>query len=211
MHHIMNRILERVKKRTVFTIAGRSGMGKTVVGFSIATILAKKNKVLYVDTEGILLFDLLELKFDFINISTISDIIYEIQKNEYDVVIIDSFQDIKNHKMKETAYMLKNIAQELDVAVIVLSHIPRKCDMRKEKRPRYSDMKDKKMCGYLCKYSDRIVFLYRDHYYFPDKDNLIEFIEYDQCSFIKRHIKRQIIKRIPFKLLMEKVYEPSKQ
>ena len=203
----MNNILEKIKAGNVLTIAGRACMGKTVLGINIATRLAETKKVLYVYTESKLPVDSLEFKFDFINVSTISDIMCAILKNEYDDVIIDSFLYMRNHKLEDTAYMLKTIAQELDVAVVVQAHIPRKCDLRKDKRPKYSDIKYKKMCGYLYKYSDRVVFLYRDYYYFPEKDDIMEFVEYDKCFFRKRHI----IERIPFKFLMDKAYEPPEK
>ena len=199
----MNNILEKIKAGNVFTIAGRPCMGKTVVGLNIAARLAETKKVLYVYTESKLPVESSEFEFDFINVSTISDIMCAILKNEYEVVIIDSFLYMRNHKLEDTAYMLKTIAQELDVAVVVQSHIPRKCDMRKDKRPKYSDIKYKKMCGYLYKYSNDIVFLYRDYCYYPEKDDIMEVIEYEKGFFGKRHI----IERIPFKLLMDAVYK----
>ncbi|MCR4718984.1 MAG: hypothetical protein K5768_05075 [Firmicutes bacterium] len=203
----MNNILEKIKAENVLTIAGRPCMGKTVVGLNIAVSLAETKKVLYVYTESKLPFESSEFKFDFINVSTISDIMCAILKNEYDVVIIDSFLYMRNHKIEDTAYMLKTIAQELDVAVVVQTHIPRKCDLRNDKRPKYSDIKYKKMCGYLYKYSDRIVFLYRDYCYYPEKDDIMEIVECDKGLFGERHI----IERIPFRLLMDAVYIPSEK
>ena len=203
----MNNILEKIKAENVLTIAGRPCMGKTVVGINIAERLAETKKVLYVYTEGKLPFNSSEFKYDFLNISTISDIMCAILKKEYNVVIIDSFIYMRNHKLEETAYMLKTIAQELDVAIVVQAHIPRKCDMRKDKRPKYSDIKCKKMCGYLYKYSDDIVFLYRDYCYFPEKDDIMEVIEYDKVLLGKRHISEII----PFKFLMETIYKLSEK
>ena len=203
----MNNILKKIKSGNVLTIAGRPCMGKTVVGLNIAVSLAETKKVLYVYTESKLPFESSEFKFDFINVSTISDIMCAILKNEYDVVIIDSFLYMRNHKLEDTAYMLKTIAQELDVAVVVQTHIPRKCDLRKDKRPKYSDIKYKKMCGYLYKYSGDIVFLYRDYCYFPEKDDIMEVIEYDKGLLGKRHISEII----PFKFLMETIYKLSEK
>ncbi len=203
----MKDIFERIKIGNVLTIAGRPCMGKTLLGINIAERLAETKKVLYVDTEGNLPFNSSEFKYDFLNISTISDIMCAIFKNGYDVVIIDSFIYMRNHELEETAYMLKTIAQELDVAIVVQAHIPRKCDMRKDKRPKYSDIKCKKMCGYLYKYSDDIVFLYRDYCYFPEKDDIMEVIEYDKGLLRKRHISEII----PFKFLMETIYKLSEK
>ena len=196
----MNNILEKIKAGNVLTIAGRCGMGKTVVGINIATSLAETEKVLYVSTDGSVPIDPSYLKFDFINTSKISDIMCAIINNKYDVVIIDSFQYMQKHEIEDTAYMLKTIAEELEVAIIVFSHIPRKCEKRKDKRPKYSDIKDKNMCGYLYKYSDNIVFLYRNSYYHSKKEDALEFIEYDKGFFRKRHT----IERIPFESLLEK-------
>ena len=195
----------RIKKGNVCTIAGRPCMGKTVVAVNLSKNLAKAQKVLYVDTEGVLKFNFEEFNFDFIRISTLPKIIEIIAKNSYDVVIVDGFQYIKYRYAENTAYVFKTVAKAMNIAVVILSHIPRRCGTRRDMRPKHSDIKDKKMCGCLYKYSDSIIFLYRDYYYLQKNDDIMEFIEYDKGFFRKRHT----INKVPFEILKDNIYSSS--
>lgn len=154
----------------LYTIAARPQIGKTTVARHIANMLAEAGqKVLYIETEGIPekeKIKRLDDKYDFLYRRLISA--EEIRNTafigEYNVIVIDSFQYMYQKRKEDVAYKLKRLAEELNVVVIVLSHISRKAEMRKDHRPQISDM-TRKMCGTLWKSSDGVLFLWRDAYY----------------------------------------------
>jgi replicative DNA helicase len=89
-----------------------------------------------------------------------------------DLIIIDYLQLMKirrgkvqnrEQEMAEISRALKNIAEELEVPVIVLSKLSREIEIRSEdKRPRLSDI------IYIVPDADMIMFLYRNEVYYPN-------------------------------------------
>lgn len=79
------------------------------------------------------------------------------QKNSMELVIIDYLQLIKQYN-NETLKQLKELANELNIAIIVTSQLTRKIEERRNKRPLISDVKN-------IKYADIILLLYVDFYY----------------------------------------------
>lgn len=162
--------IEKIVHGNVYTIAARPGIGKTTVARHIANMLVETGqKVLYIETEGLAEQERLKRlndKYDSLYRRLISA--EEIRNvafiGRYNVIIVDSFQYIYHKRKEDVAYKLKCIAEELDIVVIVLSHISRKADMRKDHQPRISDM-TRKMCGTLWKTSDGVILLYRNSYY----------------------------------------------
>lgn len=63
---------------------------------------------------------------------------------------------------KAVSVALKQIARELDIPVVAISAVGRKCEERQDKRPQMSDLRDS---GSVESDADVIVFLYRDDYY----------------------------------------------
>jgi len=163
--------IEKFNPGNVYTIAARPGMGKTIVARYIANMLAESGQnVLYIETEALPEQERLKRlndKYDFLYRCLISA--EEIRNvafiGKYNAIVIDSFQYMHHKRKEDVSYRLKRLAEELNVAVVVLSHISRKADMRKDHQPRISDM-TRKMCGTLWKSSDGVIFLHRNSYYY---------------------------------------------
>lgn len=60
---------------------------------------------------------------------------------------------------------LRNLAEEIDVFVVLLSQLNRSVETRHNKRPTKADLRDS---GNIEEYADSILFLYREGYYNPD-------------------------------------------
>lgn len=87
-----------------------------------------------------------------------------------DVIIIDHIGLLKAHSRRENrtlelgdiSRMGKIIAKELDCTVIFLSQLSRACELRTDKRPILSDLRES---GNIEQDADVVAMLYRDEYY----------------------------------------------
>lgn len=107
------------------------------------------------------------------------------QEGRLDLVIIDYLQLLgadgvsqnRQQEISEITRSLKIMARDLDVPVVALSQLSRNVEMRENKRPLLSDLRES---GAIEQDADAVMFLYRDSYYdtenvpsVPDETELI--------------------------------------
>lgn len=90
-----------------------------------------------------------------------------------DMIIIDYLQlmtgskaENRQQEISEISRHLKAMARELDVPVLALSQLSRSVELRAEKKPQLSDLRES---GSLEQDADIVMFLYRDEYYNRDE------------------------------------------
>lgn len=98
-------------------------------------------------------------------------------KHDYglDMIIIDYLQlmqggraENRQQEISEISRGLKALARELDVPILALSQLSRSVELRAEKKPQLSDLRES---GSLEQDADIVMFLYRDEYYNRDEAN----------------------------------------
>ena len=100
-----------------------------------------------------------------------------------DLVVIDYLQLIggtgkatsRKEEVAEIIYELKNLARELDCAVIILSQLSSSVETRLDKCPRLADLSDS---GVIAEEVDAVLLLYREEYYRlePKRKNSLEVV-----------------------------------
>ncbi len=96
-------------------------------------------------------------------------------ENKLGLVVVDYLQlmsggksrsENRQQEISEISRTLKIMARELSVPVIALSQLSRACEMRSDKKPLLSDLRDS---GAIEQDADVVIFLYREQYYAYDQ------------------------------------------
>jgi Replicative DNA helicase len=98
-----------------------------------------------------------------------------ITENDIDIIFIDHLQlmtgnDEITSRQQEMSYisrLLKSIAREYEIPVVLLSQLPRRSEKRENKRPMLKDMRE---FGAVEQEADVVLFIYRSHYYHMNSD-----------------------------------------
>ena len=92
-----------------------------------------------------------------------------------DLIVIDYLQlmsggrqENRQQEISEISRNLKTLARELNVPILALSQLSRSVEMRAEKKPQLSDLRES---GSLEQDADIVMFLYRDEYYNGEDDS----------------------------------------
>lgn len=185
----LDKIIVGLKNGELITIAGRPALGKSSLGISIINNVSKQTdkKILYFNLESPkdilskrIIGDNIEIIDDIGNIEYIKIKCEEISKQGISLVVIDYFQLITTsneytNRLEEAFYIsriLKTLALELDIPIIVLSQLSRSIEEREDKRPKLDDTRT---TG-LQQDSDKIICLYSDDYYNRKPLNKVEVI-----------------------------------
>jgi replicative DNA helicase len=91
-----------------------------------------------------------------------------------DLLVVDYLQLLQLHDAEtrqqgiaDASRKLKLLAKELDIPVLVLSQLSRACELRNNRRPMLSDLRDS---GAIEQDADVVLFLYREEVYMPDTE-----------------------------------------
>jgi replicative DNA helicase len=87
---------------------------------------------------------------------------------DYLQLISTGRRESRTSEVTEISNKLKNMAKELKVPVVCLSQLSRQCEMRVDKRPLLSDLRDS---GSIEQDADLVAFLYSDDYYQDNNDD----------------------------------------
>ncbi|MBR6013712.1 MAG: replicative DNA helicase [Selenomonadaceae bacterium] len=171
---------EQIAKR-FFSISSRVNALKLTTGknltdddiFTLTTTLANLSEynISIDDTAGI---SIMELRSKARRLKTSGGI---------DMILIDylqlmqgsssksSAESNRQQEISEISRSLKALARELDVPIIALSQLSRNVELRAEKKPQLSDLRES---GSLEQDADIVMFLYREEYYNRESENKSE-------------------------------------
>ena len=189
----LDKVISKLNNSSLIVIAGRPSMGKSTLAFNIATNVVKKEGI------PVAIFSL-EMSKEYICNNFIDNsledtkiIIEETpgisvenirkkcirlkQEKNIGLVIIDYLQLISTEEISTISQVLKHLAEELNISIIITSQLSREPDIRfkagQNPKPTLNDF------GYssdIVEYADVILLLYRENYYYPnsEKEDILE-------------------------------------
>lgn len=109
---------------------------------------------------------------------TVSKLQASIEKYKPELVVIDNLnllrgergQQSKVHEIGDITADLKVMAGDMNIPVLLIAHLNRQCDMRENKRPMLSDLRDS---GSIEQDANVVMFVYRPGYYDRNIDQRI--------------------------------------
>ena len=182
----LDKVISKLNNSSLTVIAGRPSMGKSTLAFNIATNVVKKEGI------PVAIFSL-EMSKEYICNNFIDNsledtkiIIEETpgisvenirkkcirlkQEKNIGLVIIDYLQLISTEEISTISQVLKHLAEELNISIIITSQLSREPDIRfkagQNPKPTLNDF------GYssdIVEYADVILLLYRENYYYPNR------------------------------------------
>ena len=195
----LDKIMKGLNNSSLNVIAGRPNMGKSSLAFNIAVYIAQKEKV------PVAIFSLEMSKKYIYNNFIKSDLLDTIliddtpgisvenirkkcirlkREKNISLVVIDYLQLIssegkagKEQELSTISQILKKLAEELNIPVLVTSQLSKEPDIRfKAGQDPSPTLKDFGYSSGIIKYADTIMLLYRDDYYNlnSDKKNVLE-------------------------------------
>ena len=202
----LDKLTGGIQKGALTVIASRPAMGKTLLILTICQNMDSSKKILYFSlserNKTILnkivrqnsdpwylpctpAFDPSRLVFpgESLNFDELKVILDSISEDDYDLVVVDGFQELMGYP-KEVSYefmkannamlcYFKRIAREKNVAFVLTTNVSRKVDERSGHRPCMTDFNDCEMENY----ANLLIFLLRREYYDPyDKPGQAEVI-----------------------------------
>ena len=126
---------------------------------------------------------------------TITDVITMVHKMKYaeglDYVVVDYIQKItspgaqnRTNEVGDVSRKLKDMANELKIPIVALAQLSRAVEMRTDKRPILSDLRES---GDIEQDADIVAFLYRPAYYLPGNERDTSPIAKQAFIYIAKH------------------------
>ena len=122
----------------------------------------------------------------------------KLKEKNLSLIVIDTLQLLSIKEKDSRAVQIKELALELEVPILCLSQLSRNIEKRDDKRPILSDIRESTV---FIDIADIVLFLYRDEYYYPLKeDNSEEIAEIivakntksQKLSTVKLHFNKKI-------------------
>ena len=163
----------------LIVVAARPGLGKTAFSASVAKHISLKEKLpvawFPMEIEG-------TSKLDLSDLSAATRTLHE-QHGQLGLVVVDYLQlmcDLKHDgescatELSKILCGLKLLAKDLRCPVIVLSQVNRSVEVRRDKRPMLSDLRE---VGAIELHADVVMIVYRDNYYYRNSSRDPEVVE----------------------------------